>query len=126
MSRIEDELRTALRREEPSTDFTERVMARIAATAVEMKQEKSREKISWVQRLAELFQPFQMKLAVAVAVACILIFVAVGVSLYRHHQRAIAEIAEGERAKEQVMLAMKIASAKLNVAQKKVQKNSEK
>ena len=42
-----------------------------------------------------------------------------------HHRREserkrLAEIAEGERAKEQVMLAMRIVSAKLNVAQKKV------
>jgi hypothetical protein len=126
MSRIEDELRTALRRQEPSTDFTERVMARLAATAVETKQEKSREKAGWRQKLKEFFQPVPLKWAVAGAIACLLIFAAVGLSRYREHQRAMAEIAQGERAKEQVMLAMKIASAKLNVAQKKVQENSNK
>jgi hypothetical protein len=126
MSRIEDELRTALHRQEPSTDFTERVMARITATTVETKREESREKISWWRKLTEFFQPVPMKWAVAGAIACLLIFAAVGLSRYREHQRVMAEISEGEKAKEQVMLAMKIASAKLNVAQKKVQENSEK
>jgi hypothetical protein len=44
-----------------------------------------------------------------------------GVHYRRENERwRLAEIAEGERAKEQVMLAMRIVSAKLNVAQKKV------
>jgi hypothetical protein len=37
----------------------------------------------------------------------------------------LSEIAEGERAKEQVMMAMRIASAKLNIAQKKVNETTE-
>ncbi len=126
MSRIEEELRMALRREEPSTDFTDRVMARIAASPVETKQEKLREKITWQRRLAEFFQPPQMKWAIAGAMAFLLMFAAFGAYRYREQQRAVEEMAEGERAKEQVMLAMKIASAKLNVAQKKVQDSSEK
>ena len=65
----------------------------------------------------EFFQPPRMKWAMAGAMAFVLIIAAFGVYRYRAHQ---AEIAEGERAKEQVMLAMRITSAKLNVAQKKV------
>jgi Predicted integral membrane protein (DUF2275) len=124
MSRIEDELRSALRRHEPSPDFSDRVMARIAELPVESGREKSREKRSWLLRLAQFFHPVQVKWAMAGVVCCLMIFATFGVHRYREHQRS--EIAEGERAKEQVMLAMKIASAKLNAAQKKVQESSEK
>ena len=60
------------------------------------------------------------------AMAIVLIAAIFGVTRYREYQRQMAEIAanaanaEGQRAKEQVMLAMRIASAKLNVAQRKV------
>ncbi|MGH9845939.1 MAG: hypothetical protein ACREEM_45120 [Blastocatellia bacterium] len=122
MNRLEDELRSALGRERPSSDFTDRVMARIAALPA--KQEKERNNSGWLKRLAGFFQPPQMKWAMAGAMACLLVFAAIGVNRRREHQRAI-EIAEGEKAKEQVMLAMRIASAKLTVAQKKVQENHE-
>ncbi len=127
MSRIEDELRSALRRYEPSPDFSDRVMARIAELPGESRREKSREKRSWLLRLAQFFQPVHVKWvkwAMAGVVCCLMIFATLGVQRYRELQRI--EIAEGERAKEQVMLAMKIASAKLNAAQKKVQESSEK
>jgi hypothetical protein len=124
MSRIENELRSALRRHEPPPDFSDRVMARIAALPGESSREKSREKRSWSLRLAQFFQPIQVKWAMVGAVCCLMIFATLGVHRYREHQRS--EIAEGERAKEQVMLAMKIASAKLHAAQKKVQESSEK
>jgi hypothetical protein len=124
MSRIDDELRTALRRHEPQPDFSDRVMARIAELSDESRREKSREKRSWFVRLAKFFQPVQVKWAMAGAVCCLMILATLGIYRYREHQRT--EIAEGERAKEQVMLAMKIASAKLNAAQKKVQESSQK
>ncbi len=127
MSRLEDELRLALRREEPTADFADRVMARIAELPIQQKQEKSREKISWLQKLAEFFRPPRMKWAMAGAMAVTLLMAGFGVYRYRENerQRMFAEIAEGERAKEQVILAMRIASAKLNVAQKRVQQASE-
>ena len=118
MNRFDEELKLALRREDPSPDFTDRVMARIAEL---QRQEKSREKTDWLRRLMEFFQPPQMKWAMAGAVAVVLLIAAFGVHRSRENERRrLAEIAEGERAKEQVMLAMRIASAKLNVAQKKV------
>lgn len=122
MNRLEDELRSALRREQPPADFTDRVMARIAQLPA--RQEKERSSDGWLKRLAGFFQPHRMKWAMAGAMACLLAFAGIGVSRYREHQRAI-ETAEGEKAKEQVMLAMRIASTKLNVAQKKVQENQE-
>ena len=122
MNRFDEELKLALRREEPSPDFTDRVMARVAEL---QKQEKPREKTGWLRRLAEFFQPPQMKWATAGAMAVLLVIAGFGV----HHRRVsermrLAEIAEGERAKEQVMLAMRIASAKLNAAQKKVRETA--
>jgi len=118
MNRFEDELKLALRREEPSPGFTDRVMARIAEL---QRQEKSREKTYWLRRLMEFFQPPRMKWAMAGAMAGVLLIAGFGVHRSRENERRrLAEIAEGERAKEQVMLAMRIASAKLNIVQKKV------
>jgi hypothetical protein len=127
MSRLEDELRLALRREEPSADFTDRVMARIADLPATQKQEKPRESIGWLKRLTEFFQPPRMKWALAGAMAVTLLVAGFGLYSYRQQQRqrALDEIAEGERAKEQVILAMRIASAKLNMAQKKVREAGE-
>ena len=118
MNHFDDELRHALRREEPSPDFTDRVMARIAEL---QKQEKPREKTDWLRKVVEFFQPPRMKWAMAGAMAVVLLIAGFGVHRSRENERRRqAEIAEGERAKEQVMLAMRIASAKLNIAQKKV------
>ncbi len=127
MSRFDDELKLALRRQEPSAGFADRVMTRIAELSAESKQEKSREKASWLRRLAEFFQPPRMKWAMAGAMAIALIVAGAGVYRYRENerQRMLAEIAEGEKAKEQVMMAMRIASAKLNIAQKKIQETSQ-
>jgi len=118
MNRFDEELKLALRREEPSPDFTDRVMARIAEL---QRQEKPREKTDWLRKLMEFFQPPRMKWAMAGAMAVVLLIAGFGVHRSRENERRRqAEIAEGERAKEQVMLAMRIASAKLNIAQKKV------
>ncbi len=123
MNKFDDELKMALRREEPSPDFTARVMARINELPAPRQQEKLREKYDWRQKLADFFRPPAMKWAMAAGLAVVLIAATFGVNRNREHQRAMAEIAaqaEGQRAKEQVMLAMRIASVKLNVAQKKV------
>jgi hypothetical protein len=124
MDRLEEQLKVALRREEPSANFTDRVMARIAQSPIARKQEKELELLGWLKRLASFFRPPQMKWAIGIAMACLLVIASIGLYQYRRHQHAI-EIAEGEKAKEQVMLALRIASSKLNVAQKKVQESSE-
>jgi hypothetical protein len=92
MASLEDELRSALRRREPSPDFTERVLARVAAVPVR------RAPQPWARWMA------------AVAAALLL---AAGSLEYREYQ--------GERAKSQVLLAVRIAGSKLNKAQKRVQ-----
>jgi hypothetical protein len=122
MNRFDEELKLALRREEPSPEFTDRVMARVAEL---QKRDKRRETMDWLRRLAEFFQPPQMKWATAGAMAVLLVIAGFGVHHRRESERMrLAEIAEGERAKEQVMLAMRIASAKLNAAQKKIRETA--
>lgn len=132
MNRFDDELKIALRREEPSPDFTSRVMARIAqeqekeGQSEKAKRRKDDWTLNWLQKLGSIFALPQMKWAMTGAIAALLIVGVIGVNRYRQHQSelqrqaAIAAEAEGQRAKEQVMFAMRIASAKLNVAQKKV------
>ena len=120
---LEKALRETLQLEEPTADFTERLLARIAAeerVMVALQSEEVRE-TRWRQFL-KLFQMPTLRWAAAGALACLLMFSVVGVQRYREQQR---EIAEGERAKEQVMLALQIASSKLNTAQRKVRETSE-
>ena len=120
---LEKALRETLQREEPAADFTERLLARIAAeecAPVALQSEELRES-RW-QQFLKLFQLPTLRWAAAGALACLLLFSVVGVQRYREQQR---EIAEGERAKEQVMLALQIASSKLNTAQRKVRETSE-
>jgi len=92
MASLDDELRSALRRREPSPDFAARVMARVSAAPVRPARQP------WVRWVA------------AMAAALLL---TVGGLEYREYQ--------GERAKDQVLLAMRIAGSKLNKAQRKVQ-----
>lgn len=122
MSRLDDELRRALRRREPSDDFAERVAARIALQQVAPEPEKT----SWWAPLLAYLNPFamrrgQMRFALAGAIVC-LVVATVGFQLYRERQR---ERVEGEAARAQVIFAFQIASAKLNAAQKKVQSLSD-
>lgn len=132
-NRFDDELKLALRREQPSPDFTDRVMTRIAQLpAPESKGEGGEGRWrEWGRKVFAFFEVPKLGWATAGALAVVLFAAAFGVMRYREHQielRRQAEIAaqaEGERAKEQVMLAMRIASAKLNLAQKKVQETSQ-
>jgi hypothetical protein len=123
MNRFDDELKLALRREDPAPDFTDRVMARIAESRG---REKSGQKTDWLRRLMGFFHQPRMKWGMAGAMAVLLITAGLGVHARRENERRrLAEIAEGERAKEQVMLAMRIVSAKLNVAKKKIHETTD-
>jgi hypothetical protein len=120
---LERTLRETLQREEPAAAFTERLLARIAAEegASAPSQAETVRENRW-QQFLKLFQLPALHWATAGALACLLLVGALGVQRYREQQR---EIAEGERAKEQVMLALRIASSKLNTAQRKVRETSE-
>jgi hypothetical protein len=96
MASFEDELRSALQRREPSPDFTDRVLARVADVPL--------------RRAPHPWQQPTLRWTMAAAAALLL---SAGGLEYRHY--------EGERAKDQVLLAVRIAGGKLNKAQKKVQ-----
>jgi negative regulator of sigma E activity len=105
MNPLDDELRSALRRIEPSPDFTGRVMWRIEA---ERRGKAGR--WPWRPAIASVWRVPALRWALT-AVACLAL--AVGIVEYRRYQRVRAE---GEMARAQVMLALEIASNKLNVA----------
>jgi anti-sigma-K factor RskA len=107
MNSFDDELRSALRRQEPEPGFTERVMARIAA-----------QRPAADRRYRGLFRLPKLRWVWAsVALACLALVV--GAVQFRRYQR---ERSEGERAKEHVLLALRIASTKLNLALKEVER----
>jgi len=98
MSRLEDELRQALRRREPPAGFAERVMARARAS------ERDERRPGWLS---------WRWLAAATAV----VVVAAGLNFMEERRRRL----EGERAKEEVMLALELTGAKLLLAEQRVQ-----
>lgn len=96
MQSFEDELRSALRRKEPPPDFADRVLARLpGAVPVRLPVRTRRPWVRWVAAMAAS------------------VLLASGTIGYRYYQ--------GERAKSQVLLAVRIAATKLNKAQRKVQ-----
>ncbi len=99
MSRLDDELRRALGREDPGPEFTARVLARAAAAP------PARRRVWWFPNL---------RWAAAAAAACVLIVTA-GVE-YREWQVRV----QGETAKRELVRALHIAGTKLNQARDKV------
>jgi hypothetical protein len=107
MDHFEEELRKALTRQEPSTYFAARVLSCVA-------QEQRRE--PWWRRWIAVPQ---LRWAAAMA----LVIAVLGASaIYEHEQR---QRMEGEAAKQQVMLALRIAGQKMQVAKAHVQDLSE-
>ena len=107
MNRLEEELRNSLARKEAPTGFAERVTGRMSARA-------SREQRGWGKWLS-LFQLPKVAWAAVGVVACLT--VTIGIVQYRGYQKTRAQ---GELAKNQLMLALKIAGTKLSFAQRKV------
>ncbi len=101
MNRLEEELKSALRREEPPEGFSDRVLARVAGH--ERQRQRSRR---W----------FAMPVLRWAAAAVIIIAAGGG---FEYHKQ-VQERREGERAKQQVMLALRITSEKLQQVQWKV------
>ncbi len=105
MNRLDDGLREALARQDPGPQFTARVLAAAAAKPKE----------SWWRTFVSGFGPAKVRWATAAALACVLV---VGGSLeYRRQQ----EDREGRAAKQQLVLALRIAGTKLNQARDRVQ-----
>lgn len=106
--REEELLRKMLLREDPSSGFAQQVMARAAAQSMTSKE--SVRNHPWHE---VVFRPLVRWGAIG-AVAASLV---VGAVRYREVKR---ERAEGEAAKQQLMLALRIAGSKLQLARVKV------
>jgi hypothetical protein len=107
MKRLEEELRNALRRKEAPRGFAERLAGRISTQPLQ--KENQWRKWSFLFRLPKLGW------AAVGVIACLAVFL--GIAQYRSYQKTRAE---GELAKSQLMLALKIAGKKLSFAQRKV------
>lgn len=107
MNRVEELLRKSLRRDEVPPGFADRVMARVSQQS--SMPEKARRVFS-----QEFFSRPLVRWAAFAAVSASLI---VGGIHYRDVQR---ERAQGEAAKQQLMLALHIAGSKLQLARAKV------
>ena len=106
MTPFEDDLRNLLKRKEPPADFAERVRARIEAASPRK---------SFVRQTAEFFRRPMLRWA-AVGTACL----ALAIGLVQHH-REQQRRAQAEQAREQAILALHIASSKLNAALERAQ-----
>jgi len=103
---LEDALRNALRRETAPEDFTVRVLASVA------QQSSTAHQPSGTPWLSTFTQPLVRWAAFAAVSICLLI----GGVRYRNQ----LERARGEAAKQQLMLALRIAGSKLQLAKEKV------
>ena len=103
MKRLEDELRNAMRREEPPEGFVARTLARASAPRQN----------AWIG----IFARRGMRWALAGAL-CLVLAVA-GMEF----RRAQVERARGEAAKAQLMLALRITADKLQLVQSKAQQH---
>lgn len=106
MKPIDELLKAALRREEGPPRFADRVMAQLEQKTVQT----GPEHISW-------FRVFSRPVARWAAFAAVSASVITGSIHYRNLRR---EQAEGEAAKQQLMLALHIAGSKLQLARSKV------
>jgi uncharacterized membrane protein YdfJ with MMPL/SSD domain len=105
MTRLEEQLKQALARQDPPEDFHARVLARVE----EQRVRSSRGIWRWWARWAHSWP-------LAPALAALLVLSAG--AIYQEHQR----IARGEAAKEKLLVAMRVAGAKLHEARDRVSK----
>lgn len=113
MTSLEDELKTALRRRQSPEGFADRVSARVA--------EKNPASPGFF-RPDFLRRVFAKPLLHWAAAAALSIGLIAGGVHYRQlqHEKALRERAAGEAAKERLMLALRIAGNKLQLAKSKV------
>jgi hypothetical protein len=107
MRTLDDELRDALRREEPPDGFAERVLTEAAARP-------------HAAGTSHVPVKAARRIVIGWAAAAALIAAVAGGVQYRAVQQAREERARGEAAKEQVVRALRIAGYKLHVVQEKI------
>lgn len=108
MKRLEDELRLLLGRRDPPPGFADRVMIRIEAERGNHPARQWALMGGWRDGLLAALRRPWLGWAAALAMAVVLM---IGAAAYRRERRARLE---GERARDQAILALRIASAKLN------------
>lgn len=108
MTPLEDDLRNLLKRKEPPADFAERVLARIEAEPPQK---------SFARQMAAFFRRPMLRWA-AVGIACL----ALAIGPVQHRRREQQRRAQAEQAREQAILALHIASSKLNAALERAQR----
>lgn len=106
MSYLEDDLKMALRRREPPEGFANRVLARANGPAPAQP--------SWWQCLTVLVRPPRLQW---VALSLIVSFIIPAAGVYRKERQTRAE---GEKAKEQLVFAVRMTGNKLHRVQQKV------
>jgi hypothetical protein len=97
MDPLEQELKAALRKIDPSPFFESKILA---AANRQARQRKTNLRMRWSMAI----------LALALVIA----------GVFWQHQRAVEEAARGQQAKARLMLALRITSAKLDEIQEKV------
>jgi hypothetical protein len=111
MNPLESELRKILDRKPPPVDLVGRVQARIRLQSQHQK--------LWQDRL-RLFSAPWARWAATGALAAVLVYV--GIARYERHRTSHIE---EERARAQLILALRITGDKLNLVQQKLHKTSE-
>ncbi len=109
MRELDDELRDLLRREEPPAGFAERVLRRAG------EQSYPQEVVRPAPRLVVWRRPL-----VGLAAAAALVAAVAGGIQNRRFEKARAERAAGEAAKQQVIEALRITAGTLQLVQEKV------
>lgn len=109
MSYLEDDLKAALRREEPPADFADRVLARL----------NRRPEPTWRERLSVLVRPPRLQWVAL----CLIVSLLVPFGAVQYHKE-LQNRAEGERAKQQLLFAVHLAGNRLHQAQRKVLQTS--
>ena len=111
---LDDELRLALKRTEPAVGFTERVLARVESND----DSHGRPRVGlWKRLLSRLSIP-AARWATAVVVLGLIAGSIIAITEIRAERQR--EAAQADAAKAQLMLALSVASEKVNVAQRKV------
>jgi len=112
----DDDLRQALKRKDPGEGFTQRVLARVNQTDVKKKTSPDRKRSRW-----SLFRGWNLRPTWTFAIFAVLLlgFAWAGYeySEYRHQEigkKNQQRLEEAEKARDQAILALKIARNKLN------------
>lgn len=106
MNQLEDELKAALRRREAPPNLTEQVLARIA----EQNSRPQRARAPWWSAFS---QPLLRWAVIAATTTAVVI---AGI----HYENVQRDHSRGEAAKQQLMLALRIAGSKLQLAKTRV------